>query len=75
MDLTKCTEILSKRQCGGDACCAEHGFNLPPRKHVAVGEADPASQSSSLKSFDKYALVEMFIALQRDRVLVCNIIN
>jgi len=74
MDLTKCTEILSKRQSGGEACCAAHGFNLPPQKQAIVSSTgnDDICLSSSLKSFDKYGLVEMFIALQRERVMVCN---
>ena len=74
MDLTKCTEILSKRQ-SGDTCCAAHGFNLPPQKQAIVPSStgnDDIYLSSSLKSFDKYGLVEMFIALQRERVIVCN---
>jgi len=74
MDLTKCTEILSKRQ-RGEACCAAHGFNLPPQKQAIVpstGDDDDICLSSSLKSFDKYGLVEMFIALQRERVMVCD---
>lgn len=77
MDLTKCAEILSKRQCSGsDVCCAAHGFNIPPRKAVIIGgESNPVNIKNDdeyilLKSFDEYALLEMFIALQRDRVLV-----